>query len=62
VFFEGISDLFLVIHDLLLFVLDEDPAVDTQDEGRSVELLIIVVFGVGVLGGQGLALVLGAEL
>ena len=48
VFFERISYLFLVIHELLLLVFDEDSAVDAKDEGRGVELAIIVVLGICV--------------
>lgn len=60
-FFEGISDLFLVVHELLLFIFKQNPAVDSEDEGRGIELLIVVVFGVCVFGREGFSLILGAE-
>lgn len=60
-FFEGIPDLLLVVHEFLLLVLLEDSAVDAEDEGGGVELVVVVVLGVGVFWGEGLALVFGAE-
>lgn len=60
-FFEGISDLFLVVHELLLFIFEKDPAVDSEDESRCIELLIVVVFGVDLFWREGFSLILGAE-
>jgi hypothetical protein len=45
-----------------LLVFNEDPAVDTKDESRGVELAIIVVFWIGVFWREWFSLILGAEL
>jgi hypothetical protein len=61
VFFEGVAHLLLMVHDLLLLVLDEDAAVDSQDEGGGVVLAIVVELRVDELRRHGVALVFGTE-
>jgi len=62
VFFERVADLFLVVHDFLLLIFDQDALVHAQDEGGGVELEVVVEFGEGVFGREGVSLVLRAEL
>ncbi len=59
--FKGVTHLLLMIHNLLLFVLDEDAAIYAKDEGRGVVLPIIVELGVDELRWHRVALVFGAE-
>ena len=47
-FFKGVTDLFLVIHKFLLLVLEKDTAVNAKNEGRGIELAIVVILRVGV--------------
>jgi hypothetical protein len=61
VFFEGISNLFLVVHELLLLIFDENSLVDTEDEGRGVVLPIVVVFWESVFGRERVSLKFGTE-
>lgn len=60
--FERISNLFLMIHDFLLLVFGEYSFVYAQDEGRSVELEIIVEFGESAFRRKGLSLIFWAKL
>jgi hypothetical protein len=62
VFFQGISNLFLVIHELLLLIFDENALVDAQLEGGGEVLAVVVELWEGVFGWEGLSLEFGAEL
>ena len=62
VFLQTVSNLFLVIHDLLEIVFDENPAVNAQDECRGVVLVIIIEDRIDVLWRHRIPLVFGTEL
>jgi hypothetical protein len=51
-----------MIHYLLLFIFDKNSPIDTQNEGRSVILEVIVELGISMLRRKWLSLIFGAEL
>ncbi len=51
-----------MIHQFLLFVLDENAFVDSEDEGGGEILAVVVVLREGVLWREGFSLKFGAEL
>jgi hypothetical protein len=62
VFLKRIAYLFLVIHELLLLVFEEDAFVDSEDKGRGKVLAVVVEFWEGVFGRERVPLEFGAEL
>lgn len=49
-FLKGISYLFLMIHNFLLFILDECPTIDPKYKSRCIILIIIIELRMDVLG------------
>lgn len=62
VLFEGIPDLFLMIHDFLLLVLEKGSFVYPEEEGRGEVLAVSIELWVGLFWRQGVSLKLGTEL
>ena len=50
-----------MIHDLLLFILDQCPAIDPKYERRGIILVIVIELWMDVLRRQWISLELGAE-
>lgn len=62
VFFERISNLFLVVHELLLFVFHENSFVDAELEGGGEIFSVVVELWEGMFWRERVSLKFGAEL
>ena len=61
-FFEGIPNLFLMVHDFLLLIFEQHPFIDAKDKSRGVVLFILVEFWEGLFRWQGFPLIFRAKL